>query len=124
MAFSLIPLLGHFYLTDSGLGLFVSVFGLFYGAMWCTNGMVYSFTSLPVDKHFSFIMAVINPLTGVGSFLLNLGVGILYDKHAVEGVCFGTVCFSKALMVMGIVAAPILPLTIALAIVRYRKSYV
>ncbi len=84
--------------------------------------MMYSFVSLDAGKHIALIMACVNPITGVGSIVLNTITGVLYDRYATNGACVGKECFSTSLLLMGIIASPIVLLTVILPFLHNKQK--
>jgi len=84
------------------LWLFVLGAGMSYGALWSIIPIIVS--DLWGAENFSMNFGYVNVVAGVGGLTFNHIAGALYDSHAVENSCSGTVCYESSFLVCGAAA--------------------
>jgi len=87
-------------LTYTNLIITTCVFGFFYGIMWCTSGALVTFA--PYSQNLYRVMAATQGFGGLGTIVLNMLAGYLYDEETTNGghSCYGDKCYRLSDMVM------------------------
>jgi len=84
------------------LWFFVLGAGGSYGALWSIIPIIVS--DLWGAENFSMNFGFVNFVAGVGGFAFNHIAGSLYDSHAIENSCSGTICYQSSFLVCGAAA--------------------
>eukprot|EP01092_Planopodium_desertum_P008710 TRINITY_DN3701_c0_g1_i1.p2 TRINITY_DN3701_c0_g1~~TRINITY_DN3701_c0_g1_i1.p2 ORF type:complete len:132 (-),score=4.53 TRINITY_DN3701_c0_g1_i1:43-438(-) len=83
-----------FLLTNVSVLPIAMEFSVSYGAMWVINATLPVKGSVTDPRYWQTLAAIVLPLGGIGSIVINAIVGYLYQRAATNGLeCYGPECF-------------------------------